>query len=140
MHCTVSTDIVWCDPGFLPVLTMHCREALHHRPNSSLLAHLLIRYEEAALTAACCVQAQLLIDKSQVGCLIGKGGEIVKALRNESQAQIHIGTKDRPVIAADTDELVQITGQRAQVEHALKKMCEKLRSHPAKPKVSPRSQ
>lgn len=59
----------------------------------------------------------------------------MKALRNETQAQIHIGTKDRPVIASESDELVQIAGQEAQVALALRKICEKLRTHPAKPKV-----
>ncbi|KAK9811171.1 hypothetical protein WJX73_008015 [Symbiochloris irregularis] len=94
----------------------------------------MIEGHDDAMDADGQVTAQLLIDKSQVGCLIGKGGDIVKTLRNETQAQIHIGTKDRPMIASDADELVQIIGLEAQVAHALRKICDKLRVHPAKAK------
>lgn len=55
------------------------------------------------------VTARLLVPSDQIGCVIGKGGQIVQNIRSETGAQIRI-LKDEhlPSCALSTDELVQV--------------------------------
>lgn len=60
--------------------------------------------EEAAL-----VVVKLLVPSDQIGCIIGKGGQIVQNIRSDTGAQIRI-LKDNhlPACALSSDELVQV--------------------------------
>lgn len=59
---------------------------------------------------------RLLILSNQVGCLLGKGGSVIKKMSAESGAQIRILPKDKlPVCASASDEIVQVN-----VCHSLK--------------------
>lgn len=52
---------------------------------------------------------RLLVLSSQVGCLLGKGGSVVKQMSSDSGAQIRILPRDKlPPCAASSDELVQV--------------------------------
>ncbi|XP_060199218.1 KH domain-containing protein HEN4-like isoform X2 [Lycium barbarum] len=63
---------------------------------------------------------RLLIHSSQVGCMQGKGGSVIKQMSSESGAQIRILPRDkRPSCASSSDELVQISGERDAVKKAL---------------------
>lgn len=55
------------------------------------------------------VTAKLLVPSDQIGCIIGKGGQIVQNIRSDTGAQIRI-LKDEhlPPCALSTDELVQV--------------------------------
>jgi poly(rC)-binding protein 2/3/4 len=55
------------------------------------------------------VTAKLLVPSDQIGCVLGKGGQIVQTLRSETGAQIRI-LKDEhvPPCALRSDELVQV--------------------------------
>lgn len=55
------------------------------------------------------VTAKLLVPSDQIGCVIGKGGQIVQNIRSETGAQIRI-LKDEhlPSCALRSDELVQV--------------------------------
>lgn len=55
------------------------------------------------------VNAKLLVPSDQIGCVIGKGGQIVQSIRSESGAHIRI-LKDEhlPPCALSSDELVQV--------------------------------
>ncbi|WVZ07294.1 hypothetical protein V8G54_020640 [Vigna mungo] len=54
------------------------------------------------------VTAKLLVPSDQIGCVIGKGGQIVQNIRSETGAQIRILKDDRlPPCALSSDELVQ---------------------------------
>lgn len=55
------------------------------------------------------VTARLLVPSDQIGCVIGKGGQIVQNIRSETGAQIRI-LKDEhlPPCALNSDELVQV--------------------------------
>lgn len=55
------------------------------------------------------VTARLLVPSDQIGCIIGKGGQIVQAIRSDTGAQIRI-LKDEhlPPCALNSDELVQV--------------------------------
>ena len=53
--------------------------------------------------------ARLLVLSSQVGCLLGKGGSVIKQMSAESGAQIRILPRDKlPLCASPSDELVQV--------------------------------
>lgn len=52
---------------------------------------------------------RLLVLSSQVGCLLGKGGSVIKQMSSESGAQIRILPRDKlPSCASSSDELVQV--------------------------------
>ena len=52
---------------------------------------------------------RLLVLSSQVGCLLGKGGSVIKQMSAESGAQIRILPRDKlPPCASASDELVQV--------------------------------
>lgn len=52
---------------------------------------------------------RLLVLSSQVGCLLGKGGSVVKQMSSDSGAQIRILPRDKlPSFTASSDELVQV--------------------------------
>lgn len=55
------------------------------------------------------VTARLLVPSDQIGCIIGKGGQIVQSIRSDTGAQIRI-LKDEhlPSCALNSDELVQV--------------------------------
>ena len=54
--------------------------------------------------------AKLLVPSDQIGCILGRGGQIVQNIRSETGAQIRI-IKDRnmPLCALSSDELIQVT-------------------------------
>lgn len=56
------------------------------------------------------VTAKLLVPSDQIGCVLGRGGQIVQNIRSETGAQIRI-IKDRnmPLCALSSDELVQVS-------------------------------
>ncbi|CAN6678807.1 unnamed protein product [Malus baccata var. baccata] len=76
-----------------------------------------------SLTFVC----RLLILSSQVGCLLGKGGSVIKQMSSESGAQIRIIPRDKlPSCAAVCDELVQISGNIDAVGKAIEYVCRQL--------------
>lgn len=63
---------------------------------------------------------RLLVLSSQVGCLLGKGGSVIKQMSSESGSQIRILPRDKlPSCASSSDELVQISGEHDAVKKAL---------------------
>lgn len=55
------------------------------------------------------VVVKLLVPSDQIGCIIGKGGQIVQTIRSETGAQIRILKDDHlPACALSSDELVQV--------------------------------
>lgn len=55
------------------------------------------------------IVARVLVLSSQVGCILGKGGSVVKQMASESGAQIRILPRDKvPACASPLDELVQV--------------------------------
>lgn len=67
---------------------------------------------------------------SRIGCLIGKGGSIISEMRNMTKANIRILSKDDlPKVAADDDELVQISGDLDVTETALIYITSRLRAN-----------
>lgn len=56
------------------------------------------------------VTVRLLVDNSQVGPILGKGGCTINELRTKSGANIRViqGASDLPIFRGPTDELVQV--------------------------------
>ncbi|KAI9106457.1 hypothetical protein K1719_021985 [Acacia pycnantha] len=74
---------------------------------------------------------RLLVLSNQVGCLLGKGGSVIKQMSADSGAQIRILPRDKlPLCASASDELVQITGEVEGVRKALQSIAQQLLDNP----------
>ncbi|XP_027354102.1 RNA-binding KH domain-containing protein RCF3-like isoform X2 [Abrus precatorius] len=74
---------------------------------------------------------RLLVLSNQVGCLLGKGGSVIKKMSADSGAQIRILPRDKlPVCASASDEIVQITGGVEVVRKALQSVSQQLLENP----------
>nr|GMD94687.1 KH domain-containing protein HEN4-like [Ipomoea batatas] len=70
---------------------------------------------------------RLLIFSSQVNCLMGKGGSVLKQMSSESGAEIHILAREKlPLCASSSDDLVQISGQHGAVKKAIESISQQL--------------
>ncbi|XP_057516929.1 KH domain-containing protein HEN4-like [Amaranthus tricolor] len=73
------------------------------------------------------VTLRLLVLSSQVGCLLGRGGSIIKQMCAESGAQIRVLPRDKiPQCASSADEVVQITGLTDAVKKAIKSVSDQI--------------
>ncbi|XP_043724085.1 KH domain-containing protein HEN4-like isoform X2 [Telopea speciosissima] len=79
------------------------------------------------------VTVRLLVPSDQIGCVIGKGGQIIQTIRSDTGAQIRILKNEHlPPCAMSTDELLQITGEAAIVRKALYKLSSRLHDNPSR--------
>ncbi|KAJ9683716.1 hypothetical protein PVL29_019333 [Vitis rotundifolia] len=79
------------------------------------------------------VTVRLLVPSDQIGCVIGKGGQIIQSIRSESGAQIRILKDDHlPSCALSSDELVQISGEPSFVRKALYQIASRLHDNPSR--------
>lgn len=82
------------------------------------------------------VTARLLVPNYMVGCLLGKGGDVIQRLRSETGANIRVLPADHlPACAMDTDELVQISGKSDVAKRALYQVSTLLHENPRKDKT-----
>lgn len=87
----------------------------------------------AAPAPEACATVRLLIDASQSGALIGRGGEIIRSFREQSNCALRILPQEElPPCAAPTDRIVQIIGPHADTTVALALVARQLRSNPPK--------
>ncbi|KAK4849890.1 hypothetical protein QYF36_001824 [Acer negundo] len=74
---------------------------------------------------------RLVVLSSQVGCVLGKGGSVIKQMAAESGAQIRVLPRDKlPTCASASDEVVQITGEVDAVRKALQYVSQQLLENP----------
>ncbi|KAL0450534.1 UNVERIFIED_CONTAM: RNA-binding KH domain-containing protein RCF3 [Sesamum latifolium] len=79
------------------------------------------------------VTVRLLVPSDQIGCIIGKGGQIVQNIRSDTGAQIRIVKDDHlPTCALSSDELVQISGDASVVKKALYQIASRLHDNPSR--------
>ncbi|PKA57994.1 KH domain-containing protein [Apostasia shenzhenica] len=84
------------------------------------------------------VTVRLLVPSDQIGCIIGKGGQIIQGIRSDTSAQIRILKNDHlPSCAISTDELLQmffnlITGESSIVKKALLQVSSRLHENPSR--------
>ncbi|CAN4082609.1 unnamed protein product [Withania somnifera] len=78
------------------------------------------------------VTVRLLVPSDQIGCIIGKGGQIVQNIRSETGAQIRI-LKDNhlPACALSSDELLQVSGEATVVKKALYEIATRVHKNPS---------
>ncbi|GMP28831.1 hypothetical protein CsSME_00004210 [Camellia sinensis var. sinensis] len=73
---------------------------------------------------------RLLVPTSRIGCLIGKGGAIISEMRRITKANIRILSKESlPKVAAEDDEMVQISGELDVAKDALTQVTSRLRAN-----------
>ncbi|KAJ9560335.1 hypothetical protein OSB04_005495 [Centaurea solstitialis] len=86
--------------------------------------------EDGNKEATTCV-VRLLVLSSQVGCLLGKAGSVIKQMASESGSQIRILPRDKlPACASPSDELIQLSGEMDAVKKALQSVSQQLLDHP----------
>ncbi|GMI76996.1 hypothetical protein HRI_001368900 [Hibiscus trionum] len=79
------------------------------------------------------VTARLLVPNNMVGCLLGRGGDVIQRLRSGTGATIRVLPADHlPACAMATDELVQISGKRDVTKRALYEVSNLLHQNPRK--------
>ncbi|XP_076915652.1 KH domain-containing protein At4g18375-like isoform X1 [Bidens hawaiensis] len=79
------------------------------------------------------VTVRLLVPSDQIGCIIGKGGQVVQGIQSDTGSQIRI-VKDNhlPACALNIDELVQISGESSNVRKALFQIAGRLHDNPSR--------
>ncbi|KAG6406749.1 hypothetical protein SASPL_134358 [Salvia splendens] len=76
------------------------------------------------------VSARVLLASNQVGCLLGKGGAIISEMRKMTSTSLRIiGGDQVPNCASENEEVLQITGEFANVQDALYKVTGRLRDN-----------
>lgn len=76
---------------------------------------------------------RLLVCHTQAGCIIGKGGKIIKDIRETSGANIKILTENElPICALHNDRVVQIMGEPSSLGKALRLVSKQIRDNPSK--------
>ncbi|GKV26664.1 hypothetical protein SLEP1_g35922 [Rubroshorea leprosula] len=65
------------------------------------------------------VSCRLLVEASQAGSVIGKGGKIVEKIKKETGSKIRVLTDNLPACAAATEEMVELEGDVLSVKKAL---------------------
>ncbi|XP_071715543.1 RNA-binding KH domain-containing protein RCF3 [Rutidosis leptorrhynchoides] len=79
------------------------------------------------------VSVRLLVAADQIGCVIGKGGQVVSNIRNETHTQIRIlHSEHLPPCALRSDELLQINGDVIAVRKALFQVACRLHDNPSR--------
>ncbi|XP_020520832.1 KH domain-containing protein At4g18375 isoform X1 [Amborella trichopoda] len=79
------------------------------------------------------VTARLLVPADQIGCIIGKGGQIIQNMRSETGAHIRILKNEQlPLCAMASDELLQISGDASVVRKALYQVSSRLHENPSR--------
>lgn len=79
---------------------------------------------------------RLLVPKIMVGCLLGRKGDVIQRVRNETGASIRVLPAEQlPPCAMSTDELVQISGNPAVAKRALYEVSTILHQNPRKDKT-----
>ena len=77
---------------------------------------------------------RMLVPAQQIGCLLGKGGSIIKGMRDETGAQIRILPRENlPLCALEGDELVEVGSSPALAcSAAIRAVSTRLRTHQPK--------
>lgn len=80
---------------------------------------------EAPITSS----LKLVIHKFLAGCIIGKGGEIIKKIAAESGARLHLDTEAVP---GTTDKMCTVSGSADQIYAAMLTITQQLQENPLK--------
>ncbi|KAK9700178.1 hypothetical protein RND81_08G221600 [Saponaria officinalis] len=107
------------------------------RVHDRIIEEDLLAAKEEGDDANVTVTARLLVPDSMVGCVLGKGGDVIRRLRSETGAGIRVlSSEPLPTCALSTDELVQIQGNTLVVKRALYEVSTLLHQNPRKEKAN----
>ncbi|KAG9449209.1 hypothetical protein H6P81_009174 [Aristolochia fimbriata] len=108
-----------------------------HSPAQEAVMRVHSRLAELVSDSAL-VSVRLLVPAQQIGCLLGKGGNIIAEMRRATGASIRIFVNEHvPKCAAPNDEVVQVNGTMQSVQEALFHITSRLRESifPIRPNV-----
>lgn len=77
-------------------------------------------------------KVRLLVPSDQIGCILGKGGQVIQGIRSDTGAEIRIVKADLPACALSSDELLQVTGETSIAKKALYLISCKLHDFPSR--------
>ncbi|GKU99527.1 hypothetical protein SLEP1_g12366 [Rubroshorea leprosula] len=93
-----------------------------------IIAEEIADFEEAQV-----IIVRMLVPADQIGCVIGKGGQVIQNIRSETHAQIRILRDEHlPSCALSSDELLQIMGEPSVVRKALYFVASRLHQNPSR--------
>ncbi|XP_042052843.1 KH domain-containing protein HEN4-like [Salvia splendens] len=76
------------------------------------------------------ITTRFLVPSSRIGCIIGKGGAIIKEMRSSSRANIRIFSDESiPKVASEDDEMVQVSGELNAAKNAMLQVMQRLRAN-----------
>ena len=79
------------------------------------------------------LSTRMLVNRTQAGSIIGKGGSIIKNIRETTGAHVKIlPPEDLPQCALDNDRVVQITGNAEQLTAGMTMVARQIRDNPPK--------
>lgn len=76
------------------------------------------------------VNLVFVIANSQVGCILGRAGAVIKSIREDSRANLKMSDQPLP---GSTDKTLTVKGDQSQVETAVDRICEQLDGYTSKP-------
>ncbi|XVE92654.1 hypothetical protein REPUB_Repub01dG0117900 [Reevesia pubescens] len=79
------------------------------------------------------VTVRMLVASDQIGCVIGKGGQVIQIIRSETHAQVRVLSNEHlPPCALSSDELLQIIGEPSAVRKALYHVASRIHDNPSR--------
>ncbi|KAK6915184.1 K Homology domain, type 1, partial [Dillenia turbinata] len=108
----------------------------NHSPAQDAVIRVHSRIAEVGFEPGAAVVARLLVQSQQIGCLLGKGGNVITEMRRATGARIRIIAKEQvPKCGSQNDEVVQVIGSSQCVQDALFHITSRLREtiFPMKP-------
>ncbi|XVF03311.1 hypothetical protein REPUB_Repub04eG0250400 [Reevesia pubescens] len=79
------------------------------------------------------VTVRMLVASDQIGCVIGKGGQVIQNIRSETHAQVRVLSNEHlPPCALSSDELLQIIGEPSAVRKALYHVASRIHDNPSR--------
>jgi len=122
------------DPDQERVIVVSTTEFAHDRVSPTLEAILQLQGKSSSgkenlAGAGIVICTRLLVPSRHIGCLLGKGGNIINEMRKKTGADIRVFPKeDRPKYASEKElELVQISGEDGVTRDALIQVVTRLR-------------
>ncbi|KMZ61799.1 hypothetical protein ZOSMA_4G00880 [Zostera marina] len=107
-----------CDERVI-VISAHENSESKHSPTQEAILRVHSRLTETGGEKGPS-SARLLVPSQQIGCLLGRGGNIISEMRRMTGAHIRIFLKEQvPKCAQQNDEVVQVTGGFQSVQDAL---------------------
>ncbi|XP_023531829.1 KH domain-containing protein HEN4-like [Cucurbita pepo subsp. pepo] len=134
---SVGPSVAGCDERLISITASENIES-RYSPAQKAVVLVFSRYVDVAIekgqdmssNKGASIVARLVVPSNQVGCVLGKGGVIISEIRKVTGTNIRIISSDHvPKCAAESDEIVQISGEFSNVQDALYNVTGRLRDN-----------